>query len=459
MNNFNMHSFSDEAAAVLREEIVGAENKAFKTEKTFYVSEKGTVDAVGSIDSPWSIDAFFEHMTDFEPNTSVLFERGSVFRISRHITAVSGVSYGAYGTGPKPAFYNSPKNYAEKGSWRYGDGPNIWAIDFPASPKNDVGTIVFDDGALVGCPKTDFDLLEKDGDFFHSTAYGVLYLYLSAGSPDTVYNDIEICAGVGLFSFSLCENVVFDNLCLKYCGRHALVGHNTKNITVTNCEIGWIGGTHLTAIEKYGNGIEFYAGAKNILVENCWLYQIYDAALTFQMTGIAEFENITFRKNLIEYSTYSVEYFNYDGRGNYGPYRNIHIEDNIMRFAGYGWTRELGHRRYWIAVGHLVGWSTANEDTKDFYIQNNIFDVSLSNIVFWNWSDKLSQQGLYVSDNIYCQKPTEEEFSVRKAMTPNAAMNFGQTDGKAYIAHNQQEFEKAVATFDSKPKLVKWCDK
>jgi hypothetical protein len=53
---------------------------------------------------------------------------------------------------------------------------------------------------------------------------------------------------------------------------------------------------------RYGNGFEVVDGCCDILVENNWVYQCYDAGITHQSSfqpGCVQ-ENIVFRGNLIE---------------------------------------------------------------------------------------------------------------------------------------------------------------
>lgn len=66
----------------------------------------------------------------------------------------------------------------------------------------------------------------------------------------------------------------------------------------------YIGGGHqFTRPEgkpvRFGNGVEFWSGAHDCLVEGCCLWEIYDAALTNQSSGTNVQENITYRRNVI----------------------------------------------------------------------------------------------------------------------------------------------------------------
>ena len=55
---------------------------------------------------------------------------------------------------------------------------------------------------------------------------------------------------------------------------------------------------------RYGNGVECYGGCANFVVDNCWIYQIYDAGVTFQygteMPDISiTMETVHFTNNLL----------------------------------------------------------------------------------------------------------------------------------------------------------------
>ena len=240
---------------------------------------------------------------------AILFERGKVYRIVSAIPLVSGVTYAAYGEGNKPAIYASQKNYAQDGLWFPSRKENIWRLDFTAG---EVGNIVFNHGEAMGVVRDGLAELKKTGEFYHNQLEGYLYLYCDKGYPQDVYKDIEISAEVGIMGGSSLKDVTIDNLTFKYTGSHAINISNSKNITITNCEFGWVGGCYMTeagAIERYGNAIQFWDAAENITVKNNWAYQVYDAGLTFQSRSDVKYRNIKFTENLIEYCNYSIEFF------------------------------------------------------------------------------------------------------------------------------------------------------
>ena len=115
--------------------------------------------------------------------------------------------------------------------------------------------------------------------------------------------------------------VAYENLDLRYGAAHG------------------IGGGHQTTRPdgkpvRFGNGIEFWSGARDCLVEDCRLWEIYGAALTNQGDGTNIQENITYRRNVIWNSEYSFEFWN---RGPASRTRNIVFEHNTCVDAGRGW--------------------------------------------------------------------------------------------------------------------------
>jgi hypothetical protein len=117
---------------------------------------------------------------------------------------------------------------------------------------------------------------------------------------------------------------------------------------------------------RYGNGVEFWDGAHDCLVEGCRLWEVYDAALTNQGGSDNVQENITYRDNVIWNCEYSFEYWN---RPQGSKTRNIRFEHNTCVNAGHGW----GHtQRPDPNGGHLMFYHNLAE-TSEFHVLNNIF--------------------------------------------------------------------------------------
>ena len=175
---------------------------------------------------------------------------------------------------------------------------------------------------------------------------------------------------------------------IKYVGTHAISAGTTRDLRVEGCEIGWIGGAiqHYAgtdpnypegrrgSVTRYGNGVEVYGCCDGYTVRNCYIYQVYDAAITHQITTNGkpyELKNILYSGNLVENCVYSIEYFLDENRGVDGSFIDgCEISDNILRFSGYGW----GQQRHNVSTpAHIKGWSYTNT-ARNFVIKNNIFD-------------------------------------------------------------------------------------
>ena len=381
---------------------------------------------------------------------AVLFERGGTFRIPKTIIANGGVYYGAYGTGDKPKLLGSVRDYADPDIWKlYKE--DIWSLELPYSSAS---MINFNNDSYNGVKQGSYSDITNDGDFYHNAEEGVLYLKCSYGNPGSVFDNIEIATTDYIIKTNNTNNVTIENMCVKYAACHGIICADVSNITIKNCVVGWIGGIFVrnSIVNRYGNAIEFWYKADNITVENCWVYQAFDAALTFQGDGpgITTFKNIRFENNLIEYCSmnfeYWVRYFDENRqRVPVGFMHSIRFCNNILRCAGYGWG---GIQRYVKPdQAFLLCWNTVfREDMlKDFYIMDNVFDTADCSM-FYAVPPSM-QKGLYVLHNSYYQmKPTGKN-------THNQIIRILEVN-----ANNQDEFEKAIRLFDLKPDVIKWID-
>ena len=409
----------EKRASILKDEILNAKDNLSISGKTYFVSNDGCDDNDGL--SPSSAWKSLEKVSSFPLNIGdgVLFRRGDIFR--GIVFCRSGVSYGAYGNGDKPKIYGY-KNLCYDGAWELVDKDNnIYRL---CEKILDVGALVFNDGefhtrklipsfiggkfVLRDNPQVYFSLqneMTRDLDLYwhydkiiapktvpviDDNALGELYLRCDKGNPSAVFNSIEPLIKRHGFAAWNCDDVTIDNICVKYVGAHGIGagGACVKNLTVRNCEFGWIGGTIQNyqgddpncpatkkgMVTRYGNAVEIYGGCENFIVENNYVYQVYDAGLTHQVNtnGNELFANkVVYRNNLVEYCTYSIEYFwNLTGGDTVSKMTDILIENNILRLCGYGW----GAQRYnTYTPAHIKSWDH-NNNAEGVIIRNNIFD-------------------------------------------------------------------------------------
>ena len=384
----------------------------------------------------------------------MLFCRGDLFR--GQIKTKPGVTYGAYGTGDKPKLYGWDFSLADPALWVEVDSAHhIWKM---TEKILDPGTLVFNNGeyhsvklipsyingkfvcrndeskpfVMAQEMVRDLDIYwhfeelmttkpSKGQDFpipdMGSRSYGDLYLRCDRGNPGTVFDEVEAVTRRTGFAVGSNENVHIDNFCIKYIGIHAVAagGERVRGLTVTGCEIGWIGGTiqHYFGtdpnypqggrgtVTRYGNGVEIYGGCDNYRVADCYIYQCYDAGITHQVTTNGKtrlMTNVLYEHNLIEKCVYGIEYFLEMNGGDTESYmENVEMRGNIIRESGYGW----GQQRHNTDTPALIkGWSYENKARK-YSIHHNTFDRSAYRMLHLVAKEQGSCPEMH--DNIYIQ--------------------------------------------------------
>ncbi|MBO5294687.1 MAG: hypothetical protein J6B71_05545, partial [Clostridia bacterium] len=317
-------------------EIRGTANMTIPASATvYYVSNNGSDSNNGTSPSTaWrTLDKV--NSAKLAAGSYVCFERGGLWR--GKLTAQVGVTYTAYGTGAKPILYGSPENGADPTKWKKSGTKNIWYYE--GSEKwGDVGTLVFNEGEACAIKairefKTNGDVynfttgmpfnngykdLNQDLHFYHDmTGSKKVYLY-SEENPGNRFESIEFNIKQNLITVNV-NGVTVDNLCLKYTGIHGVGAGTVNDLTVQNCEFGWIGGSVQGFLgsnkyeTRFGNAVEIYGGCENYTVQNNYIYQIYDAGITHQYSGVGDkvynHTNVLYLNNVIENCVYSIEYF------------------------------------------------------------------------------------------------------------------------------------------------------
>lgn len=327
---------------------------------------------------------------EFAPGTHVLFKRGGVWRgqlIPRSGEPGAPVVYGAYGEGAKPCLQPSqdksdPAYWTEFGAV----GSGLWQTRMKR--RVDIGNVVVNgttpSESHCGFKKGSLVQLVDDLDFWYDPKKFVVVMK-SAAHPAHRFCSIELCETIHCVNEKNAHDVVYDGLHLRYAGAHGIGGANVKRITVRNCDISWIGGGYLYFDKagrgvRYGNGIEFWSGCEDVLVESNRVWEVWDAALTNQSNQDDVLQkNIVWRDNEVWNCEYSYEYWQQGDNARTG---NVVVEGNRFRDAGKGW----GHRQRWNPnAAHLMFYDTTAE-TKGFVIRNNIFSRS-ENTLFRFFND------------------------------------------------------------------------
>ena len=314
--------------------------------KTYYISNSGNDKNDGL--SPKTARQNYVAVYPFlQEGDVVLFNRGDVFRGFYQL--VSGVSFGAYGEGIKPRIYGSVDG--KLGQWT-DDGTGIWTYN---QTITEYSNIVFNNGEKVGRPVKKKNLItKKEFNVFYSGAR--ISVYSPNGNPAEIFDSIEIVQGTKSIltgdKSGETRNVTVQNLCLMYGGVHGFgsLGYS-YDMLIEGCIIGFMGGKNLHRGEiSLGNAIEFMGGATNVTVRNNYLFQCYDTGVTHQghmnNSRSAEFDNITYDNNLIEYCVWAIESWIHArngptaediATGNTFNYGTVNITNNICRYSGWGW--------------------------------------------------------------------------------------------------------------------------
>ena len=381
-----------------------------KIKEAYYISEKnGNDDNDGK--SPETavktIAGLNKKLRFPRAGTAFLFERGGVYRGTISV-GVNGIILGSYGEGPKPIIMQSKKNYADPNLWVETNWPNVYKC---TESLYNVGVIGFDHdlqdyseetynetyGWIMNVDLFDFSGVQdmnKDLQFYsvltndRTTGGAVkqndLYVYSTEGNPGSRFKSIEIGENVAIVS-GKGNDVIIDNISFKFTGGHGMGGAGgCKNRTVTNCIYSWIGGSILSLSfgnsgkpVNYGNAIEIYGSCDGYLVENNWIYQIYDTAVTHQFSdgSACTQEGVRYLGNLMEYCFWGIEFYNSPGDGTTpaAPAATKYTRDvisayNVLNESGYGWGSTTRYRSGYAYCGSSL---SLNEDQHANY---NVFN-------------------------------------------------------------------------------------
>ena len=389
-------------------EIQNTQSKQFNIKgKTIYVSTYGSDDNSGLSESEALRTVAAANKLAVSGDL-VLFERGCEWR--ERWVSKSGVTYSAYGAGPKPVFNgNVLGNAADPKLWTLVEGTtNVYKY---AHKTYDVGNIVlkrngttstvtkltpninnsqmllnnkvFDPATSMTQNNSFISIydgpVDKGVTLEGTSGLSTLYFRCYYGNPGDYYDSIEICTRGTLVGIT--NNTTFDNLEIKYAGSHGFGSGTANNVHFSNCTISYIGGsaqyyTYTTGagyMVRFGNGIEIYGSTDGFTIDNCYVYQCYDAGITHQHsaggTTAMTHKNVKFTNNVIDKCIYNIEYFMGAGdtESTTRKMENILYSGNILARSGRGWGYQPSRS------ASIVGWNHHRNEAYDFVIRDNIF--------------------------------------------------------------------------------------
>jgi len=398
-------------ADALRESILNDTSSPEISGTVYYVSNSGSDTNNGL--TPETAWATLDKVASapLKRGDGVLFERGSVFRApdqfdrNLFLECMPGVTYAAYGTGPKPVIMGSPENGADPEKWSlYGetpDGGKVWRYH---RDMRDCGTIVLNGGdvwtkkvrpnwggdGFVNADGTPFDVLaglSRDLMFFspadsllrqkptagdqwvagktysivlaeemYRHTKGALYLRCDEGNPGEVFNSIEFSvtpSGAGSPLVGLAGGVVFDNIHVTLgsdCGFMS-GGDGEEPRTVQNCEVSFCGGGILCynadgQSEAAGDGFN----TQNLphTITHCYVHDNGDNGITIEWgdsKGDLTIHDLIITGNLFQrnFSDIQMKWFDEVEKDYKIVFKNFTITDNYMLDCSGGWSGDFHH--------------------------------------------------------------------------------------------------------------------
>ena len=221
---------------------------------------------------------------------------------------------------------------------------------------------------------------------------GAIYI-LDDGNPGEKYDEIEFAVEGTIINVRT-TNFKADNLKIQFGGSSAIGSLSTNNLTETNCEIGFMGGSvssySQSTGKRYGNAINVVGSINTtnnlpvttgFVVNNNYIYQNFESGIGLQVSnsGVAHMEKALISNNVLEYSNYNIEYSVHSTATSGDSFNNSYINDftienNIMRYAGYG-TCENGNSEEYSS--HIRTWyensGSYNRINGTMKISNNMF--------------------------------------------------------------------------------------
>ncbi len=322
----------------------------FHEGKTYYISSDGKSNDGKDKNEPMSLET--ANQKTFYTNDKILFKRGDIFygyaNFEIKVIGNNNCYIGTYGEGDLPII-SGAKVIENKDVWeKYVEG--IYRADisnienFNGYKKNTInsctiGFLESENGDIYGNLKKEISLLENDYDFCCDGQY--IYVK-SENNPTDELGKITLATQTELFRVS--NNCEVENIHFRHTGAHAIVQkyYNMSNIKLHNLIIEKIGGSYQYGIKdsrttRYGNAIELWNGAKNVIIENNIIRDVYDAGITLQ--GLENsWENIDIRNNIIMSTCYSLEFW---ASGTSNGMKQINVESNYFINQGKGWGQKV----------------------------------------------------------------------------------------------------------------------
>lgn len=320
------------------------------TKAIFYVSSSGGSDSNDGL-SPLQPRKTITSIKT-KDNVTILLKCDDVF--FERLTGYKNAMISSFGKGNRPIICGM-KVLKNKMAWeKLADG--IWRIDISQDSNfggyltergtnkntiNNVGLIYDSTNDKVYGHLVQYnDQLKDNGDFqvteLHKPAdidkSSFRYLYWKFENDPRLMEGL--CFSMYENGISGLNNCVIEGIAVVGFSRHGI--NNVTNTIIENCQIDLIGGSNFLKDRwwsRFGNGIEFWAGAQNDnIVRNCIISRTFDCGVTIQSNSenIKDTRNIHFINNRFYHCRQAFEHFiNPSGSDDNPQYIDCEFTGNI----------------------------------------------------------------------------------------------------------------------------------
>ncbi len=291
----------------------------------------------------------------------------------------------------------------------------------------------YDRRERAGFKKWTLAEVKQEGDFWYDTETHRVYLYCEK-NPGKFYGSIEAslrghcCLCVG-------NDIVLADLALTHTGAHGVSIREGARVVVRNCDFDWIGGGDLYGgggsgkRVRFGNGVEFWDGSIDCLVERCRFSRVYDVATTTQGSSADVTRNLVIRDNVMFRCEQAFEIW-FDS-----PEKVVDglvFERNLCIDCGYEWSHEQRPNK--IATP-ILGYQL-NAKTVDVTIRNNVF-CDTAQYFIKCWHDRIAEYK--IDDNVYWTRREPQLRNERRFFAFNAMRDKRELTYDEYRAETGQD--------------------
>jgi hypothetical protein len=319
---------------------------------------------------------------------TILYKKGIIVRGG--FSVFSGIPHaptivGSYGKGKKPVFMKSINLDSTK-YWIKENG-NIWKCTKNLK-ETPCANIIYNNDEYCGAMRWRKDDLKKQGDWYMIDTIGgkfrfrdALYIY-SKENPAKLYSAIEYVPSGNFHSFKGNDScIIVEDIHIKNAGTHGFWFSGSHDITIRRCDVSFIGGAVFTPRigknglwVRYGNAIEIWKKGRYLTIEQCNVYENYDAGFVAQGSCGADcIDSVVVRNNVFKNNGFD----NFDNSWGKSISR-VYFENNTCINAGDGWAYKTeGRPRLSEFLPDTIGWhiflDSFSLDKSTIWIRNNIF--------------------------------------------------------------------------------------